>query len=281
MPDYILGSEKQEHDRLRHQQLVWGSYSYAAIERAFPVCDIKKEFHVADIGAGIGLTLPYMIEHFHIRNNKSSRLYALEPSKQSAKEIERIISPDVKDQIKIVVESLQDAHKNNSIPQGSLDCIFIRWVLLYSNTVEQDLTQLVSWLKPGGKLVIQDYNHDSLRVFPTEPAFERMTKAVCDALTKQKGDPHVATKIPQLFHHNANTQVESIICNVQSGLNKSDIWEWFGSFCKAHSKTFIEVGVIDKSECERFKHEWERMSEEDGKYLLFSPMVVDIIIKNL
>ncbi|EDO42765.1 predicted protein [Nematostella vectensis] len=103
---------------------------------------------VLDVGCGIGGSAFYMIKNFHVEVRAVDlSTNMIEIGKQRAAEFEI-------DKVDFEVEDITSA----KYEPGTFDVIYSRDTILHIEDKESLFTNFLTWLKPGGQLLISDYS---------------------------------------------------------------------------------------------------------------------------
>lgn len=78
---------------------------------------------------------------------------------------------------------------------GSFDIAFCRFVLEHVSEPVDVVRQMVRAIKPGGRVIIADDDHDLLRLWPELPEGERLWRAYIDSYAAIGNDPYVGRKL--------------------------------------------------------------------------------------
>jgi SAM-dependent methyltransferase len=155
-----------------------------------------------------------------------------------------------------------------------LDLVVARWVFSFLEQPEGALEHLRSWLRPGGRLVIQDYDHDALGIWPQDPAVLRVIQAFRQAYAARGGDLWVAPKLPRML---LATGFEDLQTHpeVKSGGPDSAVWRWVEDFLLGHIDTVREDGHLTLVEQQAFVRAWHDARSTPGA-LLVSPVQLTV-----
>lgn len=118
----------------------------AATHEFVGMLNLKSGQRVLDIGCGVGGADFYMARTFGVRVkgiDLSENMIAL------AKE--RSLPSDKDNDFEVMDVNYAD------FPSGSFDVVYVRETMHYINDKERVLRKIMSWLKPGGTLLITDY----------------------------------------------------------------------------------------------------------------------------
>jgi ubiquinone/menaquinone biosynthesis C-methylase UbiE len=184
MSHYIHGSHPEEQDRLALlNQLI--------NDRCFPKLKLKKGFRVLDVGSGLGQFTYQMSEAV------GEGGFCLG--------IERDVN-----QISVARKN----HKSNNLEfrqgdalhlpltpneWGTFDFAHTRFLLEHLPNPSQAVSQMVKALKPGGRIVLEDDDHESMILFPEPTGFKELWSAYMQSYIEVGNDPFIGRKLTKLL----------------------------------------------------------------------------------
>lgn len=83
---------------------------------------------------------------------------------------------------------------------GSFDLVHARFLLEHVRDPLGAVKVMVRAARPGGRVVIEDDNHDTLRLWPEPEGFGRLFTAYMECFTRIGCDPRVGTRLVSLLH---------------------------------------------------------------------------------
>ncbi|MEO1697960.1 MAG: methyltransferase domain-containing protein [Planctomycetota bacterium] len=259
--DYLLGTGDEELDRLGYQARIWRDSALRALDRA----GVKEGSRVLDLGSGPG----FVTEEIRAHVGETGSVVALDPSPRWHKVLRQRFegAPNVT----LVESSVEDA----DLAEGTFDAVFSRWVFSFLPDLDGVATKVLRALRPGGALVVQDYNHDGIGVFPPSPGFEAVVRATRDYYARGGGDAWVVGSLPAILSRAGFEGVECLP-EVRCGGPDSDVFGWADAFFPRFSSTYVDEGLMTAEERDRFLEEWSARRAEPGT-LFFSPIVADVV----
>lgn len=259
---YLLGVNPAELERLRFQHTVWGPVTKTFFDRI----GVATGWRCLDVGAGPGLVTVDLRE----RVGESGEVTALEPAQYYLDVLEQEIEKRRWTNVKMIRGTVEES----DLPQKQYDLIFARWVASFVPDVERFLERLVTALRPGGVIAIQDYYYEGLSLFPHGGPWDRMSDIVRAYYHSGGGDPYVAGKLPALFRQHG-LRLTDFTPTCLSGGPSSDVFQWAERFFSLHTPLMAEKGIISHEEAEALLADWEA-HKRNPDALFFSPLVVDI-----
>ena len=179
--EYILGTDETELDRLAFQHSVWRHLSEAALDRA----GVGPGMTVLDLGCGPG----FVTEDIAARVGPEGQVVALDEAPRWHRVLEK---RDFAAPVELIEAKLEDAEPGD----GRFDVVFSRWVFSFLPDLEGACARALSWLKPGGVLVVQDYNHEGISVFPRSAGFDAVVRATREYYRRSGGNSWVMGDLP-------------------------------------------------------------------------------------
>ncbi len=159
--------------------------------------------------------------------------------------------------------------------EGPWDVVVARWVLSFLPDAERAIARMAAALRPGGVLVVQDYNHDGLGTWPVEPALVRAIEAVRAAYRARGGDLFVANRVPGLMQA-AGLTVEGVGPHVMASGPAGGAFQWVERFFLDHLDNWAADGHLRADEADACKSAWDRLRARSDT-VLYTPMVVTIL----
>lgn len=260
--DYLLGINHEELERLRFQHSVWSGVTNNFFNRL----KIGGGLKCLDVGAGPGFVSMDLRE----RVGDNGEVTALEPSKMFLDWFQHHSQEIGWTNVKYINATVEGAE----LPQRHYDFIFARWVIAFVPEAEIFLTKLVSALRPGGIIAIQDYYYEGLSLFPRGGAFDRMADVVRAYYRSGGGDPYATGRIPALFRKLGLRTIDFTPHSLAGGPD-SGIMEWAHRFFTVHTQHMVDKNLITQKEGDAMVADW-LAHRNNPDALFFSPIVVDV-----
>ena len=258
--EYILGTNDSELDRLGVQHRIWRDLTNAVLDRA----GVASGMTVLDLGCGPG----FVTEELARRVGPTGQVVALDESPRWH-EVLRSRSFDAP--VELVESQIQAA----DLGEGRFDAVYSRWVFSFLDELDAVCAQVQRSLKPGGRLIVQDYNHEGISSFPRSPGFEAVVRATREYYRRAGGDAWVMGRLPSAARR-AGLPTTELRPNGLAGDATSPVFHWFDIFFPKFSGTFREEGLITADEHDQYLSEWAALKANPDA-LFYSPMVVDLI----
>jgi SAM-dependent methyltransferase len=256
---YLLGHDDREHDRLGEQHLLWREIILEPLRHA----GLAPGARVLEVGCGPGDLLLDLAA-------TAGRVVGIElDPKAAATARSRVRDAEIVegDLMQVAIEE-------------RFDLVVARWVLSFMPDPAATLARLGHWLAPGGRIVVQDYNHDGVRVFPDAGgAIARAIDGVRARWRAEAGDLWVAARLPQLGAE-VGLRTVSLSPFVKAGPPGRPVWRWVERFLSEHVDGVVSGGYLAAVDRDRYRAAWEA-ARADPRSALFSPMQVVAILERI
>lgn len=83
---------------------------------------------------------------------------------------------------------------------GRFDLVHARFLLEHLTQPGAAVATMARAVRPGGRVVLVDDDHDTLRLWPEAPAFLRVWRAYCEQYTLRGMDPWIGRRLTGLLH---------------------------------------------------------------------------------
>jgi len=222
--EYIHGTDSDEQQRLSLLNDLMNDTSLAAME-------LKGGERVLDVGSGLGQLTSQIARAI----GPDGRVVGIERDDtqlSTARENVKVAGTDERidfRQGEAVDFPLSDGE------WGSFDLVHARFLLEHVPDPQAVVNSMVRAAKPGGRIVLEDDDHDLLRLWPEPDGVYDVWRAYIESYKKLGNDPFVGRQLISLLH---NAGAEPL---------RND-WHFFGS-CSGSTtfRGFVEnfVGVVE------------------------------------
>ncbi|MGV6814351.1 MAG: methyltransferase domain-containing protein [Phycisphaerales bacterium] len=277
--EYVLGTNEAELHRLGFQHRLWFVPAHRLWERA----RLSPGMKVLDVGCGPGFASMDMAQLV----TRSGRVVGVD---ESASYVEFAKGQAVGRQqpqarfyvgdVTHIDRVLGEQGARDGIEPGSFDMAYIRWVMCFVDDPVATISSIARMLKPGGKLLIQDYfNYDSMRVAPPSEAFETVIAAIAKSWVEHGGDTDIMGKLPRIAI-DAGLQIEHLAqAQIETPRPGTTMWNWPDSFWPVFIPRLEELGYISADEHEAFKRAWVETSNDPAAFMHLPPVYEMIAVK--
>lgn len=247
--NYVLASGEAGAARLELLQRVYGP----ATERVCREVGLAVGWRVADIGCGTGSTSCWFAQQV----GSDGSVMALDASAAQLAIARRRASQSGLANVTFLEGSAYEP----GFPTGQFDLVFCRLLLCHLQRPADALREMVTMLRPGGVLVVQDLILTSIFTDPGSPAYQRFIEVVMGVGAKLGVDYCLGLRLHQLFR-------EAGLMNIRVVLDQpafiSDerkrFWEY--TFLEA-SPAIIGGGFLNQGEFDRLAVELSAIGTDD------------------
>ncbi len=264
--DYILGTRDEEIDRLGTQHQTWVRQAYTLFERA----ELRAGEQVIDLGCGPGFTTMELAnlvgpKGLVIAADLSSRFLGSLEDRARRGGLHWVRT------LKAPVEDL-------GLPSDGLDAAYARWLFCWLPDPETALTEVARILRPGGRLLIQDYlDWHALAILPRGEAFDRAKAACLASFLAADADPRICTRMPELAER-AGLELESLEPVARTGRIGSLVWRWVSDFLRGYLPGLVPKDFLDPNDLDRFLADLEDLERSNRGWVL-CPLMGDVVLR--
>ena len=255
---YLLGHDATEQDRLFHQHVLWRGTLLPTLQEV----GVRRGASVLEVGCGTGVLLADIAE-LVLPDGIAA---GLERSPEAVATARAFVG----DRATVIEGDLMSADL-----LGPWDVVVARWVLSFVSDASAAVARMAKALRPGGALVIQDYNHEGLGTWPVEPAIVRAIEAVRAAYRARGGDLFVANRVPGMMQA-AGLHVEGMGPHVMASAPGGGAFQWVERFFLDHLDNWVADGHLAAEEANACRAAWDRLRARPDA-VLYTPMVVTIV----
>jgi ubiquinone/menaquinone biosynthesis C-methylase UbiE len=263
---YVLGTDDLEYRRLAFQHSVWVRAGHDLWEHS----GLRAGQRVLDLGCGPGFTTLELARlvgptgHV-VASDKSARFLAL-----LAAECARLAIPWVEPR-EGPVEALE-------LEPASFDCAYARWLFCWLPDPGAALERVARGLKPGGRLLLQDYlDWAAMSLVPRSARVERVVAACMTSWKTAGGTIDVAAELPELAPR-AGLVLESLRPVARLGPVGSLEWRWLEQFFQDYLPKVVARGQLGEDERHAFLDEWGERAAA-GRSPVLTPTMADAVLR--
>ena len=88
----------------------------------------------------------------------------------------------------------------NDTERGAFDIVHTRFVLEHVPDPQGVVDAMVTAARPGGRIVLEDDDHDVLRLWPAVPAFEHLWRVYFESYRDLGNDPIIGRRLIEMLH---------------------------------------------------------------------------------
>jgi SAM-dependent methyltransferase len=236
MPEYVYDqSFAEERERLAGVERLWDPGTRAIMERL----GIASGWRCLEVGAGGGSMVEWM-------------------AKQVGSE-GRVLATDVYTKFLDSIELSNLEVRNHDILAGEplepeFDLVYARLVVEHLGTAA--LQRMVEAVRPGGLLLLEDYEWDSVAFEPPREEFDRIREAVLGIMVEAGFDPNFGRRLPAALEAAGleNVEAEGRAHLIRGGSPETSFFRLSVSSLR---ESLVERGALSEEEIERALSEFD------------------------
>jgi SAM-dependent methyltransferase len=270
--DYLLGTDTTELQRLGIQHRLWSAQAASLWDRA----GIGVGSKVLDIGTGPGYAAADLAELV----GPTGRVLGIEGSPNY---IDAFV--DRMGALGLAHAEVRrgDIHHLDTVltePEaGAFDAAYCRWVLSFSPDIDRVFARLHAALKPGGRVIIQDYfNWRAMSIAPRDPAFSRVIDAILAYWEGNEGSNDIMGDVPRALR-NAGFELVHFEAHQRVAFPGSPLWAWPDSFWPSIVPRVVGAGFLTRGESDAFFERWREASADPDRFMVVPPVFDSIAVR--
>ena len=195
-PDYIHGTSAEEQTRL---SLLNDLLNKACLEKI----RLKKGDRVLDVGSGLGQFSRLMAKTTQVA------VLGIEKSPEQLNKSRMLSLNTSQDNLTIFREGSAYDLPLEGQEWASFDVVHCRFVLEHLKHPEKAVAQMAKAVRPGGRIVLADDDHDICRLYPEPSGFQHLWQAYIRAYDRMGTDPFIGRRLVSLLRNAGATQVRN------------------------------------------------------------------------
>ena len=251
--DYVLPRTEQEYQRLLAQASLWQPATAAVLDRI----GVRPGWRCLDVGCGPGAVMRLVGE----RVGPTGAVTGIDADTVVGTRMEQDLRRDLDATVRFVgadVTTLAEA------PDGPYDLIHARLLMLHLQDPVALIRTLRTWLRPGGVLLLQEYDASPMALHPSEPAWEEISSTIVTVFDQGNRGAYAGTQLPAYLRAAGLPDPETDVSGLLLRIDRAGgmIQSTFGSVLPAAAKLGLItpergaelITTIDGLERERAHH---------------------------
>lgn len=261
--EYVLGTHQKELERLGFQHQVWARQAQEAWEYA----GFSQGHKILDLGSGPGfatMELARIVGHH-------GRIYAVDKSEYYVKYVQASAR-----QAGLPIEAICTDFSKMQFESNSLDGVYDRWAMAWIDNVESVLRAVNVALKPGGKVIFQEYfDWSTFQTQPRKAGIERCKKAILESFRNSTGNINIGRLLPQML---AELGLRILRLRPLSRMcSPGDIsWHWPKTFLETYLPRVAEMNLLSEDELNMALKDWAELEKSENS-IFFAPQMIEVI----
>lgn len=232
---YILGTDNEELYRLGLQHQVWATDA----QQAWKAAAFNRGQTILDLGCGPG----FCTKELAFIAGATGKVIAVDKSVHYIQYLKEVAALH-----RLNIETLAMDFDEMELEDNSLDGMYCRWALAWLSNPKAILKKVFQALKPGGKMVIQEYYDWSTH--QTEPMRPMLAKAIAGALRSFKesdGEIDIGRELPTMLE-DLGMKITKIRPMAKLVRPQDFEWSWPKSFYEVYFPKLVELNYLTEVE---------------------------------
>lgn len=167
----------------------------------------------------------------------------------------------------------QDIETTDEIPGQPFDLVFARLMIIFARDPVATMRKMYTWTKPGGHIVVQDYDTRTIDIFPKLESWEELNRVVSGVFMQQRKDIQIGHKLPAYFVDAGigdpdGTDVASVV-----GSLKQYGW-WVRVAYQSVLQRAIQSGLTTEAESLAALDEFSQAERSERYYSVLFPLLI-------
>lgn len=262
--DYVLGTHREEVERLGLQHRVWRPHVLECWRRA----GITTGSKVLDVGAGPGYATLDLAEIV----GPTGEVHAAERSGNFVAIARQVCASRGLAHVRFHEQDLMAG----PLSVSGMDATWCRWVASFVSDPGRLVATVAAALRPGGTAIFHEYlDYRTWRLAPPCPPLEAFVTEVMASWRASGGEPDVALALPSLLEA-AGLRIRHLEPKVFVVPPADFIWKWPTGFVESNLQRLLELNRVDAAWIAEVR-EALRKAEADPRTLMITPMVLEIV----
>ena len=260
---YILGTDKEELHRLEIQHKIWKSEA----RTGWKIAEFKSGQRLLDLGCGPGLCT---VELANVAG-ESGKVIGVD---QSESFINYLTQIKLKHQLSI--EPKLTDFNTLSLEPSSIDGVYCRWALAWTPNPKKVLSSIKTFLKPGGRMVIQEYFYwASHQTQPQRPGLKKAIAAALKSFKESDSEIDVGRHLSQWFEE---LGMKIINKRLMSKLATPDslTWQWPKTFYQSYFPRLAKMEYLTKENVKEALNDIEVL-EQLSYSTICCPLMIEVV----
>ncbi len=263
--EYVLGTNPAELQRLGFQHRLWSRTAHRLWARAA----VRPGHRVLDVGAGPGfasLDLAQLVGPTGsvLGIDESEPFIAFANDQARARHL---------DHARFAVADAAQLDTIKDLEPASIDFAYCRWLLCFVPEPQAVVAAIARVLKPGGKLLVQDYfRYDTMCVAPRSAPFETVIAAIARSWRDHGGDPDIMGTLPEIALKQGLTLEHLDRLDPGPARPCTPMWHWPDTFWSVFLPRLAELGYITAEQHRDFLADWKTLAANPAAFMHLPPM---------
>lgn len=260
--EYILGTNRKELHRLGLQHQVWASEAHTGWKNA----GFSAGQTLLDLGSGPG----FCSKELAYITGENGKVIAVDKSQIYIDFIQRTA-----DLHSLQIDAICSDFDNLILSDNSIDGLYCRWALAWVPNPQEIINKVYRALKPGGKMVIQEYfDWSTHQTIPNFPNLDEAIASCLKSFKEQPGDIDIGRTLPTMLN---NLGMELKTRPIAKFAKPDDqIWQWPKSFYEIYFPKLADIGYLSAKQVNLALEEFYQLEKNKAAHL-FCPTLIEIV----
>ena len=271
--EYVLGTGRDELDRLAFQHRLWSDAAVAAWRRA-GLCMGQS---VLDVGCGPGFASFDLAQLV----GSTGRVIGVDESSGFIAHVNAQAASRGLSQLSGVVGDAQNlpAALSGVVEPSSIDLAYARWVLCFVANPAAVVDQVARLLKPGGRFVVHDYfNYRAMTLAPRRRSYERVVAATIQSWEARGGDADICGRLPRLLKQ-AGLRLEHLEVHQRIARGHDTMFQWAHTWWRNYAPKLVAMGLLDAADCQELLRDLDEARASDTDFIVLPPVFELIAVR--
>ena len=260
---YILGTNNNELSRLKLQHKVWLSEA----KYGWGLAEFKSDQSILALGCGPG----YSTEELARIVGKSVRVIGVDKSNAFIAHLIQIQQSTL-----LPIEPYLSDFNSLSLDDDSLDGMYCRWALAWVSNPKEILAKVRDALKPGGRMVIQEYYQlSTFKTHPERPALKKAINATLNSFNESEFNINIGSCLPEYIEA-LGMKINHLRLIPKLATPGSLVWEWPKSFYQNYFPRLVSMGYLDNQDVDGAMEDLQELATISYATLC-CPLVIEVI----
>ena len=261
--EYILGTDEDELNRLELQHKVWLSEA----KYGWDLAEFKSGQTILDLGCGPG----YCAEELARIVGKMGRVIGVDKSNAFIAHLNQI-----QQSTKLSIEPYLADFNSLLLDDDSLDGMYCRWALAWVSNPKEILAKVRDALKPGGRMVIQEYYQVStFKTNPERPALKKAINAALNSFNESEFKINMGGNLPEYLEA-LGMRINHLRLIPKLATPGSMTWKWPKTFFHNYFPRLVSMGYLDNQDMEDAIEDLQGL-EMLSYATLCCPLVIEVV----
>jgi ubiquinone/menaquinone biosynthesis C-methylase UbiE len=262
--DYLLGRTSEEHQRLRRQAMMWEP----ATMRIFQQVGLREGMQCLDIGCGPGEVMRLMGELV----GTTGQVTGLDADGEFGRQAIEMLQATTKSSFTFIE---QDIEAPDEIPGQPFDLVYTRLLLSHARDPIAVLRKMYGWTRPGGHIVVQDYDVRTTDIFPRLESLEELKRVVSGIFEQAGKDNKIGYKLPAYFIDADIGYPDGTDVTGNVGSLEEYGW-WFRGAYQSILPRAIQSGLTTEAEGLAVLDDLSRVERSERYYSVLLPLLIGV-----